>query len=156
MVLWCWDLLWVYSCRGSISPGHFYSSRNKKKITLQPALPQAKQTAHSKRADWELALNSLRPIGSGQQVTHTHQYFTKRIVMRPTDLHEEASDQRSADVDVVVSAVELSAPPRQIEAVHDPGQLLPYVVRRHQRAVVDKVVIAPLGGVVVCWRKGSI
>lgn len=45
-----------------------------------------------------------------------------------TDLHEEASDQRSADVGVVVSAAKLGAPPRQAEAVHDPGQLLAHVV----------------------------
>lgn len=73
-----------------------------------------------------------------------------------TDLHEEASDQRPADVNVVVSAVELGAPPRQVEAVHDPGQLLPYVVRRHQRAVVDEIVVAPLGGLVVCVRQGEV
>lgn len=67
-----------------------------------------------------------------------------------TDLHEEARDQRPPDVGVVVSAVELGAAPRQAEAVHDPGQLLPNVVCRHQRAVVDKVLVAPLSGVVVC------
>ncbi len=66
-----------------------------------------------------------------------------------SDLHEEASDQRSADVDVVVSAAEVSAPPRQVEAVHDSGQLLAYVVCRHQRAVVDEIVVAPLSGLVV-------
>lgn len=66
-----------------------------------------------------------------------------------TDLHEEACDQRSADVDVVVSAVELGAPPRQAEAVHDPRQLLPDVVCRHQRAIVDEIVVAPLIGLVV-------
>lgn len=70
--------------------------------------------------------------------------------MRPTDLHEEAGDQHLADVGVVVSAGEVGAPARQVEAVHDPGQLLAHVVGRHQRAVVHKVVVAPLGGVVVC------
>lgn len=72
-----------------------------------------------------------------------------------THLHEEAGDQRSADVDVVVSAAELGAPPRQVEALHDPGQLLPHVVRRHQRAVVDEIVVAPLGGLVVYVRQGG-
>lgn len=47
-------------------------------------------------------------------------------------LHEEASAERSADVDVVISAGEFCAPAGQVEAVHDPGQLLPHVVRRHQ------------------------
>ena len=70
-----------------------------------------------------------------------------------TDLHEEASDQRSADVGVVISAVELSAPPRQAEAVHDPGQLLADVVCRHQWAVVDEIIIAPLSGLMVCVRQ---
>lgn len=46
-----------------------------------------------------------------------------------TDLHEEAGNKRAADVDVVVPAAEVGALPRQVEAVHDPGQLLPYVVR---------------------------
>lgn len=64
-------------------------------------------------------------------------------------LHEEASAERPANVDVVISTGELSAPAGQVEAVHDPGQLLPHVVRRHQRAVVDKVVIAPLVRLVV-------
>lgn len=73
-----------------------------------------------------------------------------------TDLHEEASDQRSADVNVVVPAAELGAPPRQVEAIHDPGQLLANVVCRHQRAVVDEIVIAPLGGLVVCVRQGRV
>jgi len=67
-----------------------------------------------------------------------------------TDLHEKAGDQRSADVDVIVSAGELCALSRQVESVHDPRQLLPYIVSRHQRAVVDKVIVAPLSGVVVC------
>lgn len=65
-------------------------------------------------------------------------------------LHEEAGAERPSDVDVVISACELRAPTRQVEAVHDPGQLLPHIVGRHQRAVVDKVVIAPLSGLVVC------
>lgn len=46
-------------------------------------------------------------------------------------LHEEAGAQRLADVDVVVPAGELCAPAGQVEAVHDPGQLLPHVVRGH-------------------------
>lgn len=69
-----------------------------------------------------------------------------------SDLHEKASDQRSADVEVIVSVAEVRAPPRQVEPVHDPRQLLPNVVRRHQRAVVDKVIVAPLSGIVVCAR----
>lgn len=69
-----------------------------------------------------------------------------------SDLHEKAGDQRSADVEVIVSAAEVRAPSRQAEAVHDPRQLLPNVVRRHQRAVVDKVIVAPLSGFVVCAR----
>lgn len=59
-------------------------------------------------------------------------------------LHEESSAERSSDVDVVISACELCAAARQVETVHDPGQLLPHVVSRHQRTVVNKVVIAPL------------
>ena len=46
-----------------------------------------------------------------------------------TDLHEEAGNQRAGDVDVIVPAAEVDALPRQVEAVHDPGQLLPHVVR---------------------------
>lgn len=46
-------------------------------------------------------------------------------------LHEEAGAERLADVDVVVSAGEFCAPAGQVEAVHDPGQLLPHVVRGH-------------------------
>lgn len=46
-------------------------------------------------------------------------------------LHEEAGAERLADVDVVVSAGEFCAPTGQVEAVHDPGQLLPHVVRGH-------------------------
>ena len=64
-------------------------------------------------------------------------------------LHEEAGAERAADVDVVVPAGELGAAPREAEAVHDARQLLPHVVRRHQRAVVDKVVVAPLVGLMV-------
>lgn len=47
-------------------------------------------------------------------------------------LHEEAGAERSADVDVVISAGELCAPAGQVEAVHDPRQLLPHVIGRHQ------------------------
>lgn len=47
-------------------------------------------------------------------------------------LHEEAGAERPADVDVIISTGELCAPAGQIEAVHDPGQLLPHVVSRHQ------------------------
>lgn len=47
-------------------------------------------------------------------------------------LHEEARAESPTDVDVIISAGELCAPTRQVEAVHDPGQLLPHVVRRHQ------------------------
>ena len=64
-------------------------------------------------------------------------------------LHEEAGAERATDVDVVVPAGELGAAPREAEAVHDARQLLPHVVRRHQRAVVDKVVVAPLVGLMV-------
>ena len=53
--------------------------------------------------------------------------ITKRVY-----LHEEASAECSADVDVVISAGELCAPAWQIKSVHDPGQLLPNVVSRHQ------------------------
>lgn len=66
-----------------------------------------------------------------------------------SDLHEEAGDECAADVGVVVSVGELGAAPRQAEAVHDPRQLLPHVVRRHQRAVVHEVLVAPLVGVAV-------
>lgn len=45
-----------------------------------------------------------------------------------SDLHEESSDQCSADIEVIISAAKLSASPRQVEALHDPGQLLPHVV----------------------------
>lgn len=67
-------------------------------------------------------------------------------------LHEEAGAERPSDVDVVISACELRAPTRQVEAVHDPGKLLPHIVGRHQRAVIDKVVIAPLVRLMV-WKK---
>lgn len=67
-----------------------------------------------------------------------------------TDLHEKASDQRSADVDVIVPAVEIGASSRQVEALHDPRQLLAHVVSGHQRAVVHKVIVAPLSGFMIC------
>lgn len=67
-------------------------------------------------------------------------------------LHEETGAERSADVEVIISAGELCAAARQVEAVHDPGQLLPHVVSRHQRTVVDKVVVAPLIRLVVFTR----
>lgn len=47
-------------------------------------------------------------------------------------LHEEAGAERFADIDVVISAGKFCASPWQVEAVHDPGQLLPHVVSRHQ------------------------
>lgn len=47
-------------------------------------------------------------------------------------LHEEASAESTPDVDVVISAGELCAPPGQVKAVHDPRQLLTHVVSRHQ------------------------
>ncbi len=56
----------------------------------------------------------------------------KHLLMCDVHLHEEAGAERSADVDVVISAGELRAPAGQVEAVHDPGQLLPHVVSRHQ------------------------
>lgn len=36
-------------------------------------------------------------------------------------LHEEASAERPADVDVIIPAGEFCAPAGQVEAVHDPG-----------------------------------
>lgn len=36
-------------------------------------------------------------------------------------LHEEASAECSADVDVIIPAGEFCAPAGQVEAVHDPG-----------------------------------
>lgn len=47
-------------------------------------------------------------------------------------LHEEASAECSADVEVIISAGEFCAAAGQVEAVHDPGQLLTDVVSRHQ------------------------
>lgn len=47
-------------------------------------------------------------------------------------LHEEAGAERSADVGVVISASELCATAGQVEAVHDPRQLLPHVIGGHQ------------------------
>lgn len=46
-------------------------------------------------------------------------------------LHEETSAERFANVDVVIPAGEFCAPAGQIEAVHDPGQLLPHIVGGH-------------------------
>lgn len=46
-------------------------------------------------------------------------------------LHEETSAERFANVDVVIPAGEFCAPAGQVEAVHDPGQLLPHVVGGH-------------------------
>lgn len=47
-------------------------------------------------------------------------------------LHKEAGAERPADVDVVIPAGELSAATGQVKTIHDPGQLLPHVVSRHQ------------------------
>lgn len=47
-------------------------------------------------------------------------------------LHEEASAECSADVEVIIPAGEFCAAAGQVEAVHDPGQLLTHVVSRHQ------------------------
>lgn len=72
--------------------------------------------------------------------------------LQMSHLHEEAGAERSSDVDVIIPAGKLCATPRQTEAVHDPGQLLTYVISRHQRAVVDKIVITPLVSFMVLFE----
>ena len=52
-------------------------------------------------------------------------------------------------MNVVIPAGEICAGTLQIEPVHDPGQLLSYIIRRLQGAVVAEVVIAPLGVLMV-------
>ena len=59
-------------------------------------------------------------------------------------LHKEPTHQRASDVQVVVLATEVGGSPLDIEPLHDPGELLAYVVCRHERAVVEEVVVAPL------------
>ena len=59
-------------------------------------------------------------------------------------LHEEPGHKSLSDVEIVVFAGELGAGPTQVETVHDTRELLANVVRRLQRAVADKVVVAPL------------
>ena len=68
-----------------------------------------------------------------------------RRVTCSTHLAEEAGDESFPDVDVVVSAGELSAGAAEGEAVHDPGQLLPHTVGQLEGAVADKIIVAPLG-----------
>ena len=68
-------------------------------------------------------------------------------------LHEEARDQRLADVDVVVLAVEVRAGALEGEPVHDAGQLLPHVVGRLEGPALDEVVVAPLHVLIVCQRQ---
>ena len=55
---------------------------------------------------------------------------------------------------VVVSAGEVGGGALEVEPVHDAGQLLSHVVRGLEGAVVDEVIIAPLGVLVVCkiWQ----
>ena len=71
-------------------------------------------------------------------------------------LHEEASDERLPDVDVVVATAEVCAGATQVEAVHDAGQLLSHVVCTLHGPVVDEVVIGPLRVVMVCWTTSSV
>ena len=72
-----------------------------------------------------------------------------------TYLHEEPGDERLPDVDVVVPGGEVGGAARHVEAVHDPGQLLPHVVGRLEGAVVDEVVVAPVGVLHVCGTQGQ-
>lgn len=71
-------------------------------------------------------------------------------MMESTHLHEEPGDESLSDVDVVVSGIEIGRGPLQIEPIHDPGQLLPHVVRRFERAVIHEVVVAPLHVLHIC------
>lgn len=59
-------------------------------------------------------------------------------------LHEEAGEKSLPDVQVVVLAGELGTRPSQGETIHDPGQLVSYIVRGLEGAVAYKVVVAPL------------
>lgn len=61
-----------------------------------------------------------------------------------TYLHEEATDEGLSDVDVVILGGEFCRGSFQIETIHDARQLLPHIVSRLKRAVVDKIVITPL------------
>lgn len=60
-------------------------------------------------------------------------------------MHEEPFDESFANVNVIVFAVEVGAGFLQVEPLHDSGQLLADVVARLQRAIVDEVVVAPVG-----------
>lgn len=71
------------------------------------------------------------------------------------DLHEESLHKCLANVDVVVFRGELGAGALQVEAVHDSGELLPNVVSRLQRSVVDEVFVAPLR-VFVAWGRDQL
>ena len=70
-----------------------------------------------------------------------------------TDLHEESRHEGLPDVEIVVSAGEVGTGSSQVESVHDPGQLLPHVVRALQGSVVDEVVVAPLRILLACIEK---
>ena len=59
-------------------------------------------------------------------------------------LHEKTGAERLPDVDVVVLRGELGRSSLQVESVHDPAKLLPDVVGRLQRSIVDEVVVTPL------------
>ena len=72
-----------------------------------------------------------------------------------TYLHEESGDECLPDVDVVVPGGEVGGAARHVEAVHDPGQLLAHVVGGLEGAVVDEVVVAPVGVLHVCRTRGQ-
>ena len=55
-----------------------------------------------------------------------------------------AADECFSDVDVIVFGSEFGRSALQVEAVHDARKLLPNVVGRFQRAVIDKVFVTPL------------
>jgi hypothetical protein len=60
------------------------------------------------------------------------------------NLHEEARDQRLADVYVVVLRREFVGRERELEARHEARELLAHRVARLQRAGVKEVVVGPL------------
>lgn len=59
-------------------------------------------------------------------------------------LHKVATDERFANVDVVIFRREFGRRALQVETVHDARQLLAHIVARLERPVVDEVLVAPL------------
>ena len=58
-------------------------------------------------------------------------------------LHEIPSKHSLSNVDVVITAVEISAAQLEVKPGHDVHQLLSNVISSLQHSMVDKILIAP-------------